>query len=284
MSVIGTSIVRIKLLSKELFVSAVADVARRAPEELGFGESLESLGFDSLTMVELRLVLEGLGSPTTIEIAPSTTVDELYRQYSRVQVDDAVQGAQRLSRPVATDLAPSLEGRVVRIRPVGADDLPAQFAIATNQLQGCRWRYRGSIPSYDSFVADFSANVLTQFSVCDRSGRVVGLVVAYGADLRNGFANIGAVVAPPLVGTGAGAEALLLLIRHLFATWNFRKLYAETTDMSLVSVRSALDDLFVIEGTMKDRYFYGGRFWDAQILVLDRERWEKVRTGPLGLL
>ena len=89
-------------------------------------------------------------------------------------------------------------------------------------------KHPGAVPAYDVFLRELWAGILVQFMVCDvATGEPVGFVVAHSADLKSGFAHVAVLMSPPAMGRGWGVEAGALFITYLFATWSFRKLYAE---------------------------------------------------------
>jgi RimJ/RimL family protein N-acetyltransferase len=154
------------------------------------------------------------------------------------------------------------------------------------------------VPSFDDFSTQVNQGVLTQFVVGEKAGAGggetrIGHAVAYNADLRNGHCAIGVVMASPIVGMGAGTRALALLIDHLFATWNFHKLYAEVPAFVFDGVGGGLDDStmlgFHVEGRFREHVFAGGRHHDVHIVTTyrsdwpgaeaHRRAWEQQRTG-----
>ena len=89
--------------------------------------------------------------------------------------------------------------------------------------------------SKDVFLRELWAGILVQFMVCDAAtGEPVGFVVAHSADLKSGFAHVAVLMSPAAMGRGWGVEAGALFITYLFATWSFRKLYAEGWPLKVI--------------------------------------------------
>jgi RimJ/RimL family protein N-acetyltransferase len=183
--------------------------------------------------------------------------------------------------PAAPD-APSLVGRRITLLPVVPDHYQFLYELATSEEIGFRWRYGGQIPQYETFVQQMWSGVLTQFLITQtESGRGLGLTVAYNADLRNGHAYIAAVIDPREAVPGGGVEANALFLDYLFATWNFRKLYAEVLEFNLVQFSSGLGNAFREEGVLRAHHYYAGRFWDQHLVAYYRETWETEGTRIL---
>jgi RimJ/RimL family protein N-acetyltransferase len=170
---------------------------------------------------------------------------------------------------------PPLTAHRVGLRAMDSDDLGFLYELATAQEVGFRWRFRGFIPSYETFVHSLTHDVLAQFLVVHpETGRRLGYVVAYRTDPRNGYTHIGIVMIPPLIGKGVGAEALILFVNYLFDTWNLRKIYAEIPEFNYGTVASGSGRLFQEEAKLRDHIFYGGKYWDQYVVAIYREAWE----------
>jgi RimJ/RimL family protein N-acetyltransferase len=169
---------------------------------------------------------------------------------------------------------PTLRGRLVALRPMMPDDLPALYRLSIDETVNAHWRFRGIVPTYQQFINSTTANeAIVQFVVTDLSGTAgaLGLAVAYNADIRSGFAYIGTMVAPNISRWGAGIEATALLTRYLFSTWPFRKLYFELIEYNCERLGSALDGYMTLEGRMREHYYYGGRYWDNFLFAIERQ-------------
>lgn len=190
-----------------------------------------------------------------------------------MSVPDSAAGPRAADAPVPE--APSLVGRRITLLPTVPDHYPFLYELATSQEIGFRWRYGGQIPQYEVFVQQMWTGVLAQFLITKtESGQALGLTVAYNADLRNGHAYIAAVMDQNEAFPGSGVEASALFLNYVFATWNFRKLYAEVLEFNLPQFSSGLGNAFKEEGVLRAHQYYGGRFWDMHLVAYYRETWE----------
>jgi RimJ/RimL family protein N-acetyltransferase len=162
----------------------------------------------------------------------------------------------------------------VQLRPVWPADYEFLFGLAHHEGLSHRWRLRNHTPSLDSFVAGtLYAGTHVQFMIESREPeQPIGHLAAYNADLRNGTAYVAQVLHPDLVGGRYGFEAFLLFANYLLVSWPLRKLYAETTDLSIGTFASGEGSLYEIEGVLKDHELYDGRYWDGYILTFTAER------------
>jgi RimJ/RimL family protein N-acetyltransferase len=193
-----------------------------------------------------------------------------------------VDGSRERSAAGTMPEPPPMAGRRVILRPVYPEDYGFLYSLAVSPEIGFRWRYRGAVPAYDVFLRELWAGILVQFMVCDvATGEPVGFVVAHSADLKSGFAHVAVLMSPPAMGRGWGVEAGALFITYLFATWSFRKLYAESLAFTWGAVASGVERVFREEGCLRDHEFYQGRYWDLHIAAVYRTDWERGAIARL---
>jgi RimJ/RimL family protein N-acetyltransferase len=179
--------------------------------------------------------------------------------------------------------APPLRSRRVFLRAVHAGDLDYLYALFTRPDITFMWRLRGATPPPDQFANLLWQNVLCQFMICRRSGEPIGLISAYNADLRNGFAYLAMIVSPEAAGGLFTFDASVLFINYLFYGWNLRKLYGETTERHLKSVfGGAVGRVVEIEGRLREHELMDGSYSDAIIVALYREKWKAVMAERLS--
>lgn len=156
-----------------------------------------------------------------------------------------------------------LIGRHFRLVPVIPPHHRAIYQLSIAEQVSFRWRFHGLIPTFEAFERNLHANVLVQFVVAPRSdlSAVAGLVVAYNANLQDGYVYV-AAINDRSFGVGA-LEGLLLLIDYLFANWPLRKIYLEAPEFNVPQFESAIRrGLLKEESRLLEHRFYQGRFWD----------------------
>lgn len=190
--------------------------------------------------------------------------------------------AQGAARDIG-DFAPILASKRTRLRPVENSDLPALYAFATHEKTFWRWRFNGVVPTMDAFVRNIATGVLVQYAVLARQveagpaqggaqNPLVGLVVAYNADLRNGTTYLATLATEHLMGRGVIMEASFVFMDYLFTTWPLRKIYSEVLSFNYEQFRSGVGRNFQEQGRLREHYYMGGRRWDQYVIAVDRDR------------
>lgn len=180
---------------------------------------------------------------------------------------------------------PPLSGRRAALRSIQPKDQPFLHALTADPYSGLRWRHRGYTPSPDVLARELWDDVLAQFIVESPASREpLGLVKAYAANTRHGYATVGITMAPGTTLSGVGIEAMVLFVNFLFAHWNFRKLYAESLGFSYPMFASGAGTLFEVEGVLRGHEYFAGRYWDLYLLAFHRERVQPIINRWLRVL
>lgn len=174
-------------------------------------------------------------------------------------------------------------GRWVSLVPVAPQYLEFLYQLATNEENGFRWLLAGMVPPAEAFQQNLWKGVVTQFVVIVRSSSApIGIVVAYNAEVNHGFAYLGADFAPNVQGIGIAIEAVELFVDHVFATYNFRKLYLEVPEYNLPSMAYGIGGLLREEGVLRDHTYFRGQYWDRHMLALYRDEFLAAPRTPSG--
>lgn len=168
-----------------------------------------------------------------------------------------------------------LEGRRVRLRPLGTPDYAWLYETGVGGEVAPRWRFRGTTPSPDDFVRALWDGVLVQF-VVEHGGSPVGMVTCYGADFRSGHAYFAIVAHPRASGTGLVIEGTVLFVDYLFDVFPFRKLYAEVLSVNLPAFASAVGRYLVEEGRLREHERYGEGYCDLHTFAVYRDHWREA--------
>ncbi len=231
------------------------------------------LGLDSLAKMSLQTWLAGkVGSTGGADSQPGTVGEVLaLLEEARDEVADrpATGAGLTVAAPADPAPAPVLHNSEVRLCVVEPDDLRFLYTLATHPQTCYRWRYRGNPPPIDRFAADLWKKVLVQFVVRRAdNGEPIGHVMAYGADLGDGYAYLGAVFQPRYTGTGLAAKATAMFIRYLFHIQPLRKIYLELPEFNWEQISSGEGKYFRVEGVLRDHEHYAGRHWDRYICAI----------------
>jgi RimJ/RimL family protein N-acetyltransferase/aryl carrier-like protein len=262
----------------------LAELLDREPAALSDDARLvDDLGLDSLAMMRLLTWLETRGVLVKTDRAAPASVGELLSWLEKatfpglsIQVADGKDprpvgpvDTPTWSRPSGDQLVPVLDGQAFRLTPVEPNDTGFLYALAVQPETGFRWRYRGAPPPPDRFAVDLWKHTLVQY-VARRTtdGQPVGHVVAYGADRDMHHVYLGAAFQPRYAGTGLAAQIVAVFVRYLFHTFPLRKIYLEVPGYNWAQVQSGEDQLFRVEGVLRDHYYYAGGYWDHIVCAI----------------
>jgi RimJ/RimL family protein N-acetyltransferase len=185
------------------------------------------------------------------------------------------------------NLAPvTLEGRVVRLEPLGLEHLGALCAVG---LEPSLWAFttiqittpaemRGYV---DTALAEQRAGTALAFATVDRAtGTVVGTTRFANAVHEHARVEIGWTwVAPRWQRTGVNTEAKLLMLRHAFEVLRVRRVELKTSALNLRS-RAAIRRIGATEeGTLRKHMINadGSARHSVYFSVLDDE-WPAVQA------
>jgi RimJ/RimL family protein N-acetyltransferase len=171
----------------------------------------------------------------------------------------------------------------VRLREMHSSDLEWVRHLTCRPSDAHRWRFRGEAPNLDVFVGALGSGVLVHHVVeAAHDGTIVGLVSAYGANLRDGVVSLAVLVADGFRGTFHVLAGVSMFVQLLFDGWPFRKIYIDVPAFNLDAHRDVIGKLFVCEGRLRDHAFHGGRHWDVAIYALTRERFAAASSLLVG--
>jgi RimJ/RimL family protein N-acetyltransferase len=179
----------------------------------------------------------------------------------------------------------TLDAGGLRLTPIIPADHPFLYDLAMSEENLVLWRYRGSVPPPEQFVAQLYADVLVQFLVRLESGEPVGMVVAYAPNLQSRHVHLGAVMSRQAQGRMIGAMAMEIFIQYLFDVWDFHGIFAEVpefTQNAMMKRHAERNPYLPFEetGRRPKFYYFRGQYWDDCLTYLSREAWDN-RTGSL---
>ncbi len=166
-------------------------------------------------------------------------------------------------------LRDQFDGRLVSLVPVMPDHTDFLYELAMDQAN-FGWRYAGTSAPKEAFLAQLWPGVLCQFVVVTtKSRRMVGLVVAYNANLHLGHVYIGGVALPQIQGKGVMQEAFRLLLKYLRGSWRITNLYFEYPEYNEPQFASGIEGQLAPVAKLRDHTFYANRYWDQYIYCLN---------------
>lgn len=222
-----------------------------------------------------RWLADALDQPTDLDVVRQfATLGDAHRW-----LEAALEGGEVL-RDRGPDRAPVAGTSTrVRLRPLLDDDLRAIYLASFDPATSSAWRYRGRTLPADEFVATLADGVRAQYVVeLTATGAPVGLVSAYdhnaaGLHCKVAFLRIGDRQPGD---AGATFEGMLLFLSHLFATFPYRKVFAEVPSYNMALFEPGFAQE---EGVLRDYLFHQGAPVDLHIVSFRREQWEQVHQA-----
>ena len=242
-------------------------------------------GYDGAARLDLMPVYHRLAITRWLADAFEQPADlDIIRQFATLHdawswLDGQLRSGDRL-RAAPTVRTPGASTRV-RLRPLVDQDLGPLYLSSLDPANAGAWRYRGRTVPADEFVATLADGVRAQFVVeLIDPGAPVGLVCAYdhnqaGLHCKVAFLRFGERIPGD---AGATFEGMLLFISHLFATFPYRKVFAEVPGYNMGLFEPGVAE---VEGVLRDYLFHDGRPADLHIVSIGRDRWSLI-TGATG--
>lgn len=199
---------------------------------------------------------------------------------------------QRLGRPVdwtpRTAPAPvRLEGRGVRLEPIGPEHLDDLYAATCGPEAEPSWTYlfqeRPRDP--DELAALVEANAADPATVMFvlvpvETGRAAGFCTLMRVDAAMGSVEVGGInLGRQLQRSRAATEAMYLLMRHVFDDLGYRRYEWKCDSLNERSRRAALRLGFIWEGRFRNALVYKGRNRDTDWFSITDLEWPRVKRA-----
>jgi RimJ/RimL family protein N-acetyltransferase len=199
---------------------------------------------------------------------------------------------QRLGRPVDWSPRPrpepvALEGRGVRLEPIGSDHVDDLYAALCREDDERLWTYlfwerprdRDELAAIvEAGMAEPGQVMLAIVPV--ETGRAAGFCSLMRIDPAMGSVEVGGIAyGRQLQRSRAATEAMYLLMRHVFEDLGYRRYEWKCDSLNEPSRRAAIRLGFIWEGRFRNAVVYKGRNRDTDwFSVTDRE-WPRVRSA-----
>ena len=174
-----------------------------------------------------------------------------------------------------------IKGRRIALRHMTEQDLPLVYRMAADS----DWRGQ-HLPSMlrsphavrKTFLeSGYASEELEMFLVVDENAKVIGQALHF--ETRSDTTReVGYLIVPEARGHGFAAEALGLLVNHLFANKPLNRLEAQVAVGNVASQRAVSRTGFTREGVLRGSSFVNGGYIDLEMHSLLRHEWQAVRA------
>jgi len=170
----------------------------------------------------------------------------------------------------------------VELLPLTRRDYDFLFDLEVTSPLATTFRFRGTTPSPEKFPELLWAGVLAQYvMIWRRDGTRIGTAMCYAADFRNRHAFIAGALVPNF-GSPYALEGFVLFLDHLFAEFDFRKLYGQTVGRNVHTFWSAIGPIVHEEGRLREHEYFNGRYEDRFTFAIYGEEWRSLRESGNG--
>lgn len=159
-----------------------------------------------------------------------------------------------------------LEGSLVRLEPLGPDDVTGEYVAWLNDPETFRYlgtKFGQTPASVRQYVESVRPPDLLCRIVEKTSGAHVGNIALHSIHPVHRSAELGILIgAAEARGRGLGREACRLLIAYAFDHLNVHKITAGTVDRNVAMKQVFLGLGFTIEGTLRQQFYLEGTYHD----------------------
>lgn len=191
-------------------------------------------------------------------------------------------------RPVAAPAKKTLlEGKGVRLEPIGPQHVDDLFAALCRESDDALWTYLfwerpvdrdGMAAIVEHGVADPGQVMFAVVPV--ETGRAAGLCSYMRIDPAMGSVEVGGILlGRQLQRSRAATEAMALLLRHAFDDLGYRRYEWKCDSLNAPSRRAAVRLGFIWEGRFRNAVVYKGRNRDTDWFSITDREWPRVRRA-----
>jgi len=178
-----------------------------------------------------------------------------------------------------------LEGERIVLRALSTDDISSWYAwfnsgkVTENINKGVFPNSRESQADYLRALSKSQTDLQLAITLKEGS-ELIGVIGIHKIDWLHRRGDISIVIGNEKAwGRGLATEAIEMMVRHGFEKLNLHKITAGMWATNEGSRRSFEKNGFVLEGTLKENYFFKTSYVDEYRLGIIRKDWESSRKG-----
>lgn len=180
-------------------------------------------------------------------------------------------------------IAPFLESERIQLRPFTREDVPFWFQWFNDKATTTKMN-KGAFPNtelaQDQFLETISRskNDIQLAIASKKDHELIGAIGLHKIDWIHRHADISIIIGNKKYwGQGIATEAIGAMVEHAFAKLNLHKLTAGTWANNTGSQKAFEKNGFVLEGTLRDQFFFQDGYVDQICLGLLYENWKKTK-------
>jgi len=177
-------------------------------------------------------------------------------------------------------MMPTLDTPRLRLRTLGAADVPALFAIFRDPEAMRYWSRPAmtDVAEAEALLRDIEIRAATgtlfEWGIARREDDlVIGTCTLFRIEREHRRAELGYILRRDHWGRGLANEALTAIVDHAFGSLGLHRLEADIDPRNAASIRSVERLGFKREGHLRERYFVAGEIQDSLIFGLLAPEW-----------
>ncbi|WP_347338301.1 GNAT family N-acetyltransferase [Tumebacillus amylolyticus] len=180
---------------------------------------------------------------------------------------------------------PKFEVEGYRLRALRADDVGALFSIGSD-LEVMKYNddpmveMEEAVKRFEMHELEFKEKRSIRWGIARKEDdRLVGTVLMYKLSRKFASAEIGFELAKEFWGRGVMTEVLEQVVQFGFEELALNRLEASFATENVGSRRVLEKNGFVYEGTLRDKWYMNGRYWDGVVMGLLRKDYLAWKDG-----
>ncbi|MFX1316140.1 MAG: GNAT family N-acetyltransferase [Promethearchaeota archaeon] len=126
-------------------------------------------------------------------------------------------------------------------------------------------------------IKDRENNIYLSILLLEENDKLIGNCGIHNIDCKNRCAFCGiAIGEKEYQNQGLGTETMKLLVEYGFNTLNLNRLELSVKDNNIRAIKCYKKVGFIEEGRRREAMFINGRYYDAIIMSILREEWNKI--------
>lgn len=181
-----------------------------------------------------------------------------------------------------------LEGKQIYLRPLSKADIPIWYSWFNSQ-ELTEHMNKGAFPNTKEAQEEFfqqlvsSKNDVQLAIMFKKEDSLSGIIGIHKIDWIHRRGDVSILVASKnLWGKGIATEAISLVTTHAFTKMNLHRLTAGVWTGNIAAKRSFEKVGFVVEGTLREHYFYQGSYTDSYTMGLLKDEWGQAQDAKKG--
>ncbi|MGH2559165.1 MAG: GNAT family N-acetyltransferase [Thermomicrobiales bacterium] len=169
-----------------------------------------------------------------------------------------------------------IEGELVRLRPIGPDDLSLLRRWFEDPETMRHWGTGAPLVTPHAFQDDLQGRFARfdeagYFMIEPAEGSPIGRIDFERLSARIRSAEVMILIGDPSArGKGYGTDAMIALLRYLFHERNLHRVSLTVLAWNERAIRSYEKVGFVVEGRLRDDHFFDGRYHDQMVMGMLR--------------